>query len=50
LRITVYDVLSWLADGMSRTEIAEDFTELTDDDTTACLQFADGRERQFMPV
>ncbi len=40
LRITVYDVLSWLADGMSRTEIVEDFPELTDDDITACLQFA----------
>jgi uncharacterized protein (DUF433 family) len=29
LRITVYDVLSWLADGMSRTEIVEDFPELS---------------------
>ena len=42
LRITVYDVLSWLAEGMSRTEIVEDFPELTDDDITACLNY-DGR-------
>lgn len=40
LRITVYDVLFWLADGMSRAEIVEDFPELMDDDITACLQFA----------
>ena len=50
LRITVYDVLSWLADGMSRTEIIEDFPELTDDDITACLQFAADRERQSITI
>ena len=43
LRITVYDALSWLADGMSLAEIVEDFPELTDDDITACLQFAADR-------
>ncbi|MCX7093738.1 MAG: DUF433 domain-containing protein [Methylobacter sp.] len=50
LRITVYDVLSWLAEGMSRTEIVEDFPELTDDDITACLQFAADRERQSVII
>lgn len=46
LRITVYDVLSWLAEGMNRAEIIDDFPELTDDDITACLQFAADREHQ----
>lgn len=46
LRITVYDVLSWLAAGMSRQEIIDDFPELNDDDITACLQFAADRERR----
>ena len=50
LRITAYDVLSWLADGMSRTEIVEDFPELTDEDITACLQFAADRERQSVTI
>jgi uncharacterized protein (DUF433 family) len=43
-------VLSWLADGMSRTEIVEDFPKLTDDDITACLQFAADRERQSVTI
>ena len=50
LRITVYDVLSWLADGMSRSEIIEDFPELTDDGIIACLQFAADRERQSVTI
>ncbi len=50
LRITVYDVLSWLANGMSRTEIVEDFPELTDDDITACLLFAADREHQLVTI
>ena len=50
LRITVYDVLSWLANGMSRTEIVVDFPEITDDDITACLQFAADRERQSVTL
>lgn len=40
LRITVYDVLSWLADGMSEKEIIEDFPELMIEDIKACLSFA----------
>ena len=35
---------------MSRTEIVEDFPELTDDDITACLQFAADRERQSVTI
>lgn len=50
LRITVYDVLSWLADGMSRQEIIDDFPELNDDDITACLQFAADRERHSVTI
>lgn len=50
LRITVYDVLSWLADGMSRAEIVDDFPELTDEDITACLHFAADREHQSVTI
>ncbi|MBK8492955.1 MAG: DUF433 domain-containing protein [Saprospirales bacterium] len=45
LRITVYDILSWLASGMTIPEILEDFPELTDQDIYACLQFAADKER-----
>lgn len=44
LRITVYDVLSWLAEGMTREEIVDDFPELNNDDITACLLFAADRK------
>ncbi|MFM8363809.1 MAG: DUF433 domain-containing protein [Verrucomicrobiota bacterium] len=40
LRITVYDVLEYLASGMTHGEILEDFPELTEDDIRACLAFA----------
>ena len=39
LRITVYDVLSWLAEGMSKEKILEDYPELEAEDIEACLQF-----------
>ncbi|WP_041622683.1 DUF433 domain-containing protein [Oscillatoria nigro-viridis] len=39
MRITVYDVLGWLAAGMSHTEILDDFPELTEEDIKACLEF-----------
>lgn len=45
LRITVYDVLGWLADGMTPDEILEDFPELERADIQACLAFAADRER-----
>ena len=39
MRITVYDVLGWLASGMSHDEILDDFPELTEEDIRACLEF-----------
>lgn len=45
LRITVYDVLDWLASGMSPAEIIEDFPELTVEDIQAALSYAADRER-----
>ncbi len=47
LRITVYDVLSWLADGMSEPEIIEDYPELVAEDIKACLAFAASREHNI---
>lgn len=45
LRITVHDVLEWLASGMSTAEIIEDFPELTPEDIQAALAYAADRER-----
>lgn len=39
-RISVYDVLNWLSNGMSKQEIMEDFEELTEEMINACLAFA----------
>lgn len=44
MRITVYDVLGWLAAGMTTTEILSDYPELTPEDIQACLEFAADRE------
>ena len=44
MRISVYDVLSWFASGMTRENILTDFPELTNDDITAALMFAADRE------
>ena len=46
-RITVYDVLSWLAAGMSFEDIIGDFPELTEDDILACLAYAAEREHKL---
>lgn len=46
-RITVYDVLGWLASGMSINEIIEDFPELTIEDIRACLAYAADREHKL---
>lgn len=43
-RISVADVLNWLANGMSRQEIIHDFPELCDEQINACLFFAASRE------
>ncbi|MFZ1385892.1 MAG: DUF433 domain-containing protein [Thiolinea sp.] len=47
LRITVADVLAWLALGMETQEILEDFPELEAEDIKACLQFAAQREHNM---
>jgi uncharacterized protein (DUF433 family) len=50
LRITVSDVLEYLASGMTEEEILADFPELTREDIRACLEFAADRERKLMRV
>ena len=47
MRITVQDVLEYLAGGMTEEEILSDFPELTHEDIRACLAFAANRERQL---
>ncbi|MGK7928354.1 MAG: DUF433 domain-containing protein [Spirulina sp.] len=47
MRITVYDILEYLAGGMSEQEILEDFSELTANDIKACLAFAADREKKL---
>lgn len=46
-RITVFDVLGWLASGMTYDEIIYDFPELTMDDIKACLGYAADREHKL---
>jgi uncharacterized protein (DUF433 family) len=46
-RITVTDVLEYLAGGMSEAEILDDFPSLTSEDIRACLAFAAARERRL---
>ena len=45
MRITVYDVLSYFASGMTQDEILADFPSLTEEDLRACFMFAANRER-----
>ena len=47
LRMTVTDVLDYLASGMSQEEILKDFPDLNPDDIRACLAFAADRERKL---
>jgi uncharacterized protein (DUF433 family) len=47
MRITVYDILEYLASGMSEAEILEDFSELTEEDIKACLAFAADSEKKL---
>jgi uncharacterized protein (DUF433 family) len=49
-RITVYDVLEYLASGMTEAQILADFPELTGEDIRACLAFAADRERRLMTL
>tara|TARA_R110002124_G_scaffold286171_3_gene466221 strand:- start:510 stop:731 length:222 start_codon:yes stop_codon:yes gene_type:complete len=48
LRITVYDVLSYLAAGMTIEEIVDDFPELTEQDILACLAYAADTEKKLL--
>ncbi|WP_103666816.1 DUF433 domain-containing protein [Pseudanabaena sp. BC1403] len=47
MRITVYDILEYLAGGMTEAEVLEDFSELTLQDIKACLSFAAEREKRL---
>ena len=50
LRITVQDIMEYLASGMLMDEILEDFPDLTPDDIRACLAYAADRERRLREV
>jgi uncharacterized protein (DUF433 family) len=47
LRITVQDILEYMASGMSQSEILSDFPDLTEADIQACLAYAADRERRL---
>jgi len=48
MRITVYDVLEYMASGMSNQEILHDFPYLTEEDIRACLAYAADREKRLL--
>jgi uncharacterized protein (DUF433 family) len=50
MRMTAYDVLEYLASGMTQEEILEDFPYLTREDILACLAFAADREKRLMVI
>lgn len=50
MRITVYEVLEYLASDMTEEEILHDFPDLTKEDLKACIAFAADRERRLMDV
>ena len=50
MRMTVYDVLEYLAGGMSEDEILADFPDLARDDIRACLAFAADSKRRIKPL
>lgn len=50
MRVTVYDVLGYLASGMTNEEILDDFPYLTEEDIRACLSYAADREKSLMVV
>ena len=50
MRITVGDVLGWLAAGMSHQQILSDFPELTEQDIRACLAFAAEKEKRAVSL
>ncbi len=46
-RISVYDVLNWLSNGMPKGDILNDFDELSEEMINACLAYAADRERKI---
>lgn len=50
LRITVYEILDYLAAGMTEQQILKDFPDLISDDIRACLSFAADRERRLTSI
>jgi uncharacterized protein (DUF433 family) len=46
-RISVYDVLNWLSNGMSKQEIMQDFEGISEDMINACLAFAADKEHKL---
>lgn len=50
LRVTVYDILKMLANGMRPNQIIDDFPELTEDDVYACLAYAADKERRIAVI
>ena len=50
LRITVYDILDYLASGMTEPEILADFPDLTREDIRASIAFAADRERRLLSL
>ncbi len=50
MRITVYDILSYLASGMTHAEILDDFPYLTQQDILACLAYAADREQKTLTI
>jgi uncharacterized protein (DUF433 family) len=50
LRITVYEVLEYLASDMTEEEILNDFPDLTKEDLKACVAFAADRERRLLTI
>ncbi|WP_342606937.1 DUF433 domain-containing protein [Thioalkalivibrio sulfidiphilus] len=50
MRITVYDVLGWLATGMSWDDILAEYPELTREDIRAVLEYAAAREHLTAPI
>ena len=50
MRIIVYDVLGYLASGMTYREVLDEFPYLREEDILACLSYAAGRERSMLAV
>ncbi len=47
-RISVYDILSWLSNGMSKKDIISDYPELSENQINACLSFAARKEQRHL--